>query len=66
MFIGLHPGKDTARMIESSSLVFSHPGLREKGLRIALGRSRTASLLLLFDAGLRLGVVVSIVRLKRG
>jgi hypothetical protein len=29
MFIGLHPGKNTARMIESSSLVFSHPGLRE-------------------------------------
>ena len=25
----LHPGKDTARVIESSSFVFSHPGLRE-------------------------------------
>jgi hypothetical protein len=29
-------------------------------------RARTAALLLLFDAGLHLGVVVSIVRLKRG
>ncbi len=33
---------------------------------MALRRSRTETLLLLFDAGLRLGVVVSKVRLKRG